>query len=247
MNAEFIMETEEIKKNQTIIDDHAYYFITVLGDKNSSITESCCSVFAGYTTSSPRRELREAREINPIKVRDFLIKKGEPPFIINDYGDLIAFYLFGGHAIIEKSICEDFYPELVKPFEVLQLDPLGGYITPDKAPEKYLNRAPTKKDRMDILKRDNFKCRLCGRSPKDYVDIELHLHHIMPWSLGGLTTRNNLITLCKTCHDGLEPHFEKLLFSYNNEEFHKTEKNGYEEGIKMYQQAVLKELREIRK
>jgi len=39
------------------------------------------------------------------------------------------------------------------------------------------------------------------------------VHHIKPFSEGGLTEKNNLITLCKTCHDGLYPHFDYSLYS----------------------------------
>ncbi|WP_090804132.1 HNH endonuclease [Asanoa ishikariensis] len=56
---------------------------------------------------------------------------------------------------------------------------------------------------MEVLTRDGFRCRACGRSPNDHVDLELHVHHIRPWGMGGLTHPLNLITLCNTCHRGL--------------------------------------------
>jgi hypothetical protein len=30
---------------------------------------------------------------------------------------------------------------------------------------------------MDVLRRDDFRCQICGRRAADYVDIELHVHH----------------------------------------------------------------------
>ena len=54
--------------------------------------------------------------------------------------------------------------------------------------------------RYDILKRDNFKCQICGRSAQD--GIKLHVDHIIPVSKGGLTTWNNLRTLCQDCNLG---------------------------------------------
>jgi hypothetical protein len=65
---------------------------------------------------------------------------------------------------------------------------------------------------MRIFKRDNFRCRLCGRRADDHVDVELHVHHIRPWADGGVTYLDNLITLCHTCHKGLEPHGDLSLF-----------------------------------
>ncbi len=65
---------------------------------------------------------------------------------------------------------------------------------------------------MDILKRDKFRCKACGRRPDNYVDIELHVHHIRPFGEGGFTHEENLITLCDTCHKGLDPHYEWSLY-----------------------------------
>ncbi len=54
--------------------------------------------------------------------------------------------------------------------------------------------------RYDILKRDGFKCTICGATPQD--GAKLHVDHIVPISKGGKTTRNNLRTLCSRCNLG---------------------------------------------
>lgn len=53
-----------------------------------------------------------------------------------------------------------------------------------------------------VLKRDNFKCVICGRSPAKDPKIELQIDHIIPWSKGGETTIENLRTLCSECNLG---------------------------------------------
>lgn len=53
-----------------------------------------------------------------------------------------------------------------------------------------------------VLKRDNFKCVICGRSPAKDPKIELQVDHIIPWSKGGETTVENLRTLCSECNLG---------------------------------------------
>lgn len=53
-----------------------------------------------------------------------------------------------------------------------------------------------------ILKRDNFKCCICGRSPATTPNLELHIDHIKPWSKGGETVIENLQTLCSDCNLG---------------------------------------------
>jgi 5-methylcytosine-specific restriction endonuclease McrA len=50
-----------------------------------------------------------------------------------------------------------------------------------------------------VLQRDNYTCQLCKKKTKQ--NIELHVHHIVFRSNGGTDTKNNLVTLCKPCHD----------------------------------------------
>ena len=54
--------------------------------------------------------------------------------------------------------------------------------------------------RYDIMKRDGFRCCLCGRSADN--GIELEVDHIVPISKGGNTVYNNLQTLCRDCNRG---------------------------------------------
>lgn len=56
--------------------------------------------------------------------------------------------------------------------------------------------------RWTILKRDNFSCRKCGRSPAKDPNIVLHIDHIIPWSKDGETVIENLETLCEQCNLG---------------------------------------------
>jgi hypothetical protein len=56
--------------------------------------------------------------------------------------------------------------------------------------------------RWTILKRDNFSCRKCGRSPAKDPSIILHVDHIIPWSKDGETVIENLETLCEQCNLG---------------------------------------------
>ena len=52
------------------------------------------------------------------------------------------------------------------------------------------------------MKRDGFKCVLCGDSPAKNPTCELHIDHITPWSHGGETIEENLRTLCSSCNLG---------------------------------------------
>lgn len=54
--------------------------------------------------------------------------------------------------------------------------------------------------RMRILKRDNYRCQICGRTAQDGITLEVD--HIVPVSKGGKTVEPNLQTLCRDCNRG---------------------------------------------
>jgi HNH endonuclease/Homing endonuclease associated repeat len=56
--------------------------------------------------------------------------------------------------------------------------------------------------RFRVLRRDRFKCVLCGDHPARNAECILHVDHLIPWSKGGKTRENNLRTLCATCNVG---------------------------------------------
>ena len=60
--------------------------------------------------------------------------------------------------------------------------------------------------RYNVLKRNNFRCQICGRSAQDGVTLEVD--HIIPISKGGKTEYSNLRTLCKDCNRGKSDKFE---------------------------------------
>jgi hypothetical protein len=60
--------------------------------------------------------------------------------------------------------------------------------------------AMTKSLRFDVMKRDKFKCQLCGRTAKDGVRLEVD--HKTPRAKGGSNQMSNLWTLCFDCNRG---------------------------------------------
>lgn len=64
------------------------------------------------------------------------------------------------------------------------------------------SRSPNLRLRFLVLKRDDFKCVGCGRSPSNEPGLILHVDHIQPFSKGGKTEEKNLQTLCKDCNYG---------------------------------------------
>jgi hypothetical protein len=58
------------------------------------------------------------------------------------------------------------------------------------------------RQRFRVMLRDEFRCRLCGRSPATHSGMHLEIDHVVPWSKGGETTDDNLQTLCSDCNRG---------------------------------------------
>jgi hypothetical protein len=74
-------------------------------------------------------------------------------------------------------------------------------------PSKIINiwkkpRQPSKRLRFEVLKRDGYKCILCGASPKENESTRLEIDHIVPFSKGGATRIDNLQVLCFACNRG---------------------------------------------
>jgi len=79
----------------------------------------------------------------------------------------------------QKHLEEESEPESLKSLSKLEVTP-------------YSNGHKTKRElnsrlRFKVMKRDNFCCVACGRSPAKDSKVELHVDHITPWSKGGET------------------------------------------------------------
>lgn len=67
---------------------------------------------------------------------------------------------------------------------------------------KKLRNEVTHKLRFDVLERDQYHCKYCGRSPKTTEGLELVVDHIIPLDLNGTNDMTNLITACFECNEG---------------------------------------------
>jgi hypothetical protein len=86
-------------------------------------------------------------------------------------------------------------------FEIAQLIPHAtDQVKPHPEPEP-IKRKPIKPSlRFEILKRDNYRCQMCGVTAKDGATLEID--HITPVSKGGTNEASNLQVLCRDCNAG---------------------------------------------
>jgi hypothetical protein len=224
-------------------DDAEYFACTLIGTTRGGVEFSVFSGFVGWADDACTREIREPSEVHPERVAKTWDLSGEPWMVVNSVGDLMKFLYSGGHALVDTVVARTYLSDAFQPEEYARSGPLG-FRAVAGLPSGALNRAPSKKQRMQILKRDGYRCRICGRRSADYVDVELHVHHIRPWASGGLTEDENLITLCHTCHGGLEPHGDSSLFdlvpSEGEHPWLYYSRRRFREGMELYRQMVAK-------
>ena len=81
-----------------------------------------------------------------------------------------------------------------------------GYLGPETEADDVVppittpREAISKPRRFQILKRDNYRCQLCGKSADD--GVRLHVDHRVPLAKGGSNEDDNLWTLCEPCNLG---------------------------------------------
>lgn len=66
--------------------------------------------------------------------------------------------------------------------------------------------------RYAVFYRSGFRCQACGASPKTDDSVTLHVDHILPKSLGGTESVDNLQTLCMQCNISKG---NKFIFNHN--------------------------------
>jgi len=216
--------------------DH-YYALTLSADKAANIIWSSVSQWVAEG-SKPMWEMRAPGLIDPYRVQMAWSAAGQDHMVVRDRVSLGNFLRAGGNALVVQSVARQWLPNVLQPVECASVDPSMPSQPLEVIARASLAHAPSKKLRMQVLRRDDFRCRICGRRAADYVDIELHVHHIRPHGMGGLTELGNLITLCHTCHGGLDPHYEaRLLIMVPGAATRMAADlclSGYEEGRRLY-------------
>jgi hypothetical protein len=193
-----------------------YYALTLGANRRGRPFWGAQSYWVGFSERNPRWEVRAARLVNPASMTEAWSTMEQDWVSVHNDVSLTVYLQLGGNALVAKRIAETHLPNVIAASEYMHdgsievggFGFLGTQHLPDDAVER---RAPSRKLRMQVLKRDGFRCVACGRRASDHTDIELHVHHLVPWRMAGPTAEENLVTLCGTCHKGLDPDFEPAL------------------------------------
>lgn len=103
----------------------------------------------------------------------------------------------------------EYYDEKLYSFDqVMELYRIAKHNISMRKTAYYQRKIMTDSLRYDILKRDGFRCVICGRSAQE-DHVKLHVDHIQPVSRGGKTVPENLRTLCSTCNMGKRDKYDE--------------------------------------
>ena len=107
---------------------------------------------------------------------------------------------------VEKRYCSPQGRKVYRSSRVFNIEEIEKCFFEAKRAQQYRNTSRFERESMsaslryDVMKRDGFRCVLCGASARD--GIKLHVDHILPVSKGGKTELSNLRTLCERCNLG---------------------------------------------
>jgi HNH endonuclease/Homing endonuclease associated repeat len=114
-------------------------------------------------------------------------------------------------AFVEKMESDTHESEPSRESNAADLEDEESSVTPIEKFDQYpkpvaacvRSRTPSPRLQFLVMRRDNFKCQYCGRrSPATHHGVTLHLDHRVPFSQGGATDFDNLLTACSVCNLG---------------------------------------------
>lgn len=190
-----------------------YYALSLGMDHSGEVYLGSHTHWVGWSKRRAGWEIRKASLVRPECMTRLWNNVNRRWVTVHTLEHLYYFLRLGGDALVVKSLADEHLSDVVGPSECLKdggHEHVGrGFIgTSGLTDEEVTRRAPSRKLRGRVMKRDGRRCTICGRSPMNYTDVELEVHHIIPWRMGGPTSEENLVTLCGTCHDGLDPHYD---------------------------------------
>lgn len=242
--AEFVAELNRID------EDVIYYALTMTAGPDGQMQWSTQTQYTGVG-SKPMWEMRAASSVYPDKMRAAWKALGQGSIVVSTQRALLFFMRSGGNAVIAEPLFKQWFSKLLEPTECPPSRFGEGVRSVATLTKAQLQHAPSRKVRMEALKRDQFRCKSCGQRPSEDVNVELHVHHVRPFGQGGLTEMHNLLTLCQTCHTGLDPHFEWQLLEMIPDgliaptAMLKEDCGSFTESVRRYREAIATQLEKI--
>lgn len=223
---------------QPELPDGLYYRFAMINAQGAGYRWSVQTHWCGYTEGKERREIHEGTLFHGAQERQRLHDSGYPALIINDEADIKYFHAFGGYALILKSIAEKRFAHHIAPRVSLGRSNGRGEqaADADTAAQLQMDAASAKKLRLGIF-RGRRRCLICGLAAAHYLNVEFNSHQTVAWGPGGGHGERNSVTICKDCHDALNPHMDFKLIGIMREKYPRVS-SKYFEDVMNYQSWV---------
>lgn len=77
------------------------------------------------------------------------------------------------------------------------------------------SKADHNKAKKERKQMDHYTCILCHRTADDVGKYKITAHHLVKKELGGRPSTDNMITLCRDCHDKVHAQGSELIRETN--------------------------------
>ena len=229
---------------KTVRPDTPYLAGTLLSD-GTRWGLSFQSNFAGFPDGKrPDHgvEFREPSLVHPDKMTAAWDSLGQGWIVVNEDAQLAVYFRLGGNALIAQDLAGRRLAEYIKPRLYANVGPMGFRRYDPQARESKRSR-PRPSQKRRILERDGHCCQKCENAPTENDDLgRLQIHHIKPFGKGGPTVDDNLITLCRRCHESLDPHDQPWLFWYSDGHLRRAldrlSTDSHQKGVEAYRQLA---------
>lgn len=187
------------KKVKELLKRDNSFLLADIDLKNKSYSYD--TVWCGF---GDKCELREARlqkltHLSELELMGYGI-------IVHDKKSFLKWIKLGaGKAIFHRKTIEKTFPSLLKPQKSISSAKYGGFFSPSSAEgAKLKRRKANKTEKREIFSKRGATCHICKGSK------DITMHHLLPRAFGGGTEIDNLIPLCRDCHDEVHGDPKKL-------------------------------------
>jgi|GEM_PF-3563566 len=154
--------------------------------------------FSTYTVfrrfAENRREVRAPDLSKTASYLSSLATIGQSARLICDASDYDRWLLKKGWGLVPEGFVRNHMSQWLRARTCIS-SVTYGYIDVEVASPSALARSPARGRRDAVLNRDAHCCLLCGTT-----ELPITMHHVRAFSLGGETTRRNLVALCEPCN-----------------------------------------------
>ncbi len=159
--------------------------------------DDACRDVASRLLGNTRIEGVDQRRFDEVEAKRFRKAKLPRPQCRASVVGTVAYTSPKGRNSYRRSVEWSFEELVTNLAELAQRDERRSRIAAER-------RKMTSRMRVDVLRRDGYRCQMCGRQA---ADVEMHVDHIVPVSRGGTTEISNLQTLCIDCNLGKSNRF----------------------------------------